>query len=178
MPVYIAKEFAVPQTIAVLPMENGSNDLDAPAYLRQLLFDRLSRRGFHLIPLADIDAKLKDAGFTDGGQLRGVDPKKIGEWVGADGLFYSTIDEFKYINVGFYAQRLVKIQARLVRATTGEKLWETERHGTTRLVATKKEEAKKLFASQLALQAIEKASHTPLRLESTIAVDALIATLP
>jgi len=65
-----------------------------------------------------------------------------------------------------------------VNATTGEKLWETERHGTTRRAAVSKDEAKRLFAEQLAIQAIERATHSPLKLESTIAVDSLIATLP
>ena len=177
-PVYLTKPFVRPQLIAVLPMANSSNDLDAPVYLRQVIFNRLQVRGFNLIPLEDVDAKLKAQGFTDGGQLGATTPQKIGEWLGADGLLYSSVEEFSYMNVAFYAQRAVKVHGRLVDAATGQKLWETEREAKTRLVAIDREHAKRLFAEQLAVQAIERATHKPLRMESFNAVNALTSTLP
>jgi len=100
-PVYLSKTFVHPQRVAVLPMSNETNDLDAAAYIRQLIFNRLNSRGIPLVPLAEVDAKLKVQGFTDGGQLRATTPQKLGEWIGADGLFYGTIEDFEYVNVGF-----------------------------------------------------------------------------
>ena len=125
--VYIASDYAASGVVAVLPMVNESNDLDGPPFLRRLLQDGLASGGFRVLPLEAIDASLKTQGFTDGGQLHAATPQKIGEWTGADTLLYSTIEDFDYINVGFYAQRRVKIAARLVNAKTGECLWETER---------------------------------------------------
>ena len=69
--------------------------------------------------------KLKENGFTDGGatargKTRGG---RMGQWLGAEALFYTTLVDFGYVNVGFYAQRKVTVMARLVDAKTGERLW-------------------------------------------------------
>ena len=164
--------------VAVLPMSNESNDLDGPIFLRKLLNEGMAERGFQELPTEAIDAQLKIQGFTDGGQLRAATPQKIGEWTGADTLLYSKIENFDYINVGFYAQRRVKISAKLVDARTGERLWEAERDGTTRVVATNRKQAENLFAAQLAVKAVEKATHAPLQAESRVAVLRLLNTLP
>jgi hypothetical protein len=176
--VYIAGDYAFAGKVAVLPMSNGSNDLDAPVFLRNLLQSGLAARGFEVLPLPQIDSQLKTQGFTDGGQLRATTPQKIGEWTGADSLFYSTIENFDYINVGFYTQRRVKILCRLVSAKTGERLWETERESSTRAVATNRRDAETLFAVQMAVKAVEKAAHQPLQPESRKAVLQLLSTLP
>src|SRR5262249_47408017 len=136
-PVYLAKDYAKPQKIAVLPMANETTDLDGPPFVRQLIFNNLAARGYMLVPLEQMDAKLLAEGFTDGGQLNAVTPQKLGEWVGADGLFYGTLVNFSYINLGYYWQRKVTIFGRLVSATSGEKLWEAERTWMTLNVVTK-----------------------------------------
>jgi hypothetical protein len=164
--------------VAVLPMDNESNDLDGPPFVRALMFDGLARRGFQLLLIPQIDAQLKTQGFTDGGQLRAATPQKIGEWTGADTLLYSTLESFDYINIGYYAQRRVKVLAKLVDAKTGEKLWEAEREGSTRVVATTKKRAEELFAVQLAVKMAEKLAHRPLQNESRRTVGELVSTLP
>jgi len=164
--------------MAVLPMVNESNDLDAPFYLRKLLVEGLAARGYQVLPVEPVDSQLKVQGFTDGGQLKATTPQKIGEWTGADTLLYGTIENFDYINVAVYAQRRVKITAKLIDAKTGERIWETEQEGSTRMIATNKKGAETLFAAQLAVKAIEKATHTPLQAESRLAVARLLNTLP
>lgn len=175
---YLAKDYVRPQRIAVLPMNNESNDLDGPDYVRKLLFAQLSVRGFEMVPLAEIDEKLKAQGFTNGGELKAVTPQKIGEWVGADALFYSTLEDFNYITLGYYSQRTVKIDAQLIDAHSGKKMWEAERGAASRFVATNKKQAEKEFAVQLAMKAVEKAMHTPLPIESRHAVGLVVETLP
>ena len=176
--VFIAGNYTFTGKVAVLPLSNESNDLDAPIFLRTLLQNGLAARGFQVLPLTQIDSQLKTEGFTDGGQLKATTPQKIGEWTGADTLLYTTIENFDYINVGFYSQRKVKIVASLFDARTGERLWETEREASTRAVATNKKDAEQLFAVQLAVKAVEKAAHTPLKLESLSTVNQLLNTLP
>jgi hypothetical protein len=128
--------------------------------------------------MSEIDAKLKEQGFTHGGQLGAVTPKEIGEWVGADALFYSTLEEFNYIMLGYYTQRTVKIQATLVQAPSGEKLWAANRGWATRLVATDKKDAQRQFATQIAVKAVEKMTKAPLKFETEEAVRRLLNTLP
>jgi len=176
--VYVAPQYVSAGKIAVLPMANESNDLDGPAFVRRLMCEGLSRRGFQVLPTGPIDDQLKQNGFTDGGQLGATTPQKIGEWTAADTLLYSTLENFDYLNVGFYAQRRVKIVARLVDAKTGVKLWEAERDATTRVVVADKKQAEQQFAVQLAVKAVEKMTHLPLQPESRMAVERLLNTLP
>jgi hypothetical protein len=176
--VYVAGDYVYAGKVAVLLVVNESNDLDGPPFVRKLLQEGLMARGFVVMPAGPMDEQLKAQGFTDGGQLGAATPQKIGEWTGADSLLYGTIENFDYINIGFYAQRRVKIKARLVDARTGERLWEAEREESTRAVATNKKQAEQLFAAQLAVKAVEKMAHTPLQAESRIAVYQLLNTLP
>jgi hypothetical protein len=176
--VFLSTNYTSPRKVAVLPVANESNDLDGPVMVRQLLFDQLLGRGWVLVPLSDVDEKLKEKGFTDGGQLRAATPQNLGEWTGADTLFYPVLQDFNYLNVGFYWQRRVKIAGRLVDAKTGERLWEAERAWATRELVTDKNRATREFAVQIAAKAIEKMTHFPLQAESRIAVDHLLATLP
>ncbi len=164
--------------MAVLPMDNESNDLDGPVFVRKLMQEALAARSFQVLPTSQIDEQLKAQGFTDGGQLRATTPQKLGEWTGADTLLYSTLENFDYINVGVYAQRRVKLLAKLIEAKTGTKLWEAEREGTTRVVVTNKEQAKQQFAVQLAVKFVEKMTHLPLQAESRMAVERILGTLP
>jgi hypothetical protein len=177
-PVYIATEVQPFHRIAVLPLSNEATDLDGPIFIRKLIQEGLSRRGANLVPLDEIDAKLKDNGFTDGGQLRAAQPADMGQWLGADTLLYTTVVDFGYINIGFYWQRKVKVLGRLVDAKTGTRLWETERGITTRWIVTDKEHAKREFVTQLAVQAAEKLAHQPLGPESRRTVDLLLDTIP
>jgi hypothetical protein len=176
--VYLSGHYTAARKVAVLPIANNTMDLDGPPFIRQLIFDHLSSEGFDLVPLADVDARLKDQGFTDGGQLGAATPEKLGEWTGADTLFYPTLEEFNYILLGFYSQRHVQVNARVMDAKTGERLWEAERDCSTRFFAPNKEQAKRQFAVQLAVKAAEKLAHVPLQAESRVAVDRLLATLP
>jgi len=159
-------------------MSNETTDLDGPPFVRQVLFNNLASRGYPLVPLKEVDDKLFAQGFTDGGQLGAATPQKLGEWIGADALFYNTLESFDYISVGFYSQRRVKILARLVDAKTGEKLWEAEREDTTRFVATNKKQAQEQFIIQMGVKAVEKMAHTPLKAETHIAAQRLINTIP
>lgn len=177
-PVYISSKYGALGKVALLPVSNMTTDLDGPPFVRKLLQEQLMARGYDLVPLETIDAKLKEQGFTDGGQLNAAKPDKLGEWLGADSLFYPVLEDFNYLNVGFYWQRRVKIAGRLVDAKSGDKLWEAEREWATREVVADRKHATERFAVQLAAKALEKMTHTPLQPESRVAVTRLLDTLP
>lgn len=176
--VYVSGQYAVPLPVALMPVANETTDLDGPPFVRQLLFDTLSARGMTLVPMADVDEKLKAQGFTDGGQLGAATAKQLGEWTGAKGIFYTNLINFNYMNLGYYWQRKVTVLGRLVRAEDGEKLWEAERTWMTLNIVTKHDEAAGQFLGQLGTQALEKTMHVPLQPEARIAVKRLIDTLP
>ncbi len=176
--VYISNQFTSARKVAVLPMVNESNDLDGPIFVRNLIHNQLESRGFQVLPINQVDAQLKENGFSDGGQLKAAKAQDLGQYTGADTLFYSALEDFNYINVGFYWQRHVKISAKLVDVKTGERLWEAERDWATREVVANTEQAKRQFAVQLAVKAVEKLAHVPLQAESRVAVNRLLNTLP
>ena len=175
---FVAPEYVSSGKIAVLPMDNQTNDLDGPVFIRKLIYEGLAARGFQVLPTGPIDDQLKANGFTDGGQLRATTPQKIAEWTGADTLVYATLENFDYIILGYYAQRRVKTLARLVDGKTGNKLWEAEGDASTRAIATNTKQAEQLSAVQLAIKFAEKLGHVPLRKESQLAVARLLNTLP
>src|SRR5262249_50743484 len=155
-----------------------TNDLDGPGTIRQMMFEALAARGVQLMPLAEIDAKLKEHGFTEGGQLKATTPQKIGEWLQADGLLYGTLEDFNYITLGFYSEGTVKISGKVMDAGTGERLWEAEGGYSSRIVVADKKAAERQLAIQLAAKMVEKATHYPLRFESLQAVHRLLMSLP
>jgi len=176
--VFVSDQYSRAGRVALLPMANETNDLDGPVYVRSLVRESLIARGFQIVEPQEVDAILKENGFTDGGQLGAAKPEDMGQWLKADTLFYTTLVEFNTINVGFYWQRKVTLAGRLVEAVSGQKLWDAQRTWMTLNVQTDAEKAKREFATQIAVQAVEKLTKSPLQMESRIAVNRLLDTLP
>lgn len=133
-----------PKRIALLPMGNMSLDVTAPDLMRNLVDSDLSAGDLDLVPLREVDEKLRTIGITEGGQLGSAAPQKLGALLGADGLLYGDIEEFKGVNVGVYVNRIVDVKLWLVDAQTGTKLWESSRrkaHTEARLNAQAVREA-------------------------------------
>ena len=85
---YAAPDLAsrLPSSVAVLPFDNESVSLKGPSVLRALATEALAARGFSQPEVSDVDAGLGRLGVTDGGQMRALDPKKVGEAVGATAM--------------------------------------------------------------------------------------------
>ncbi len=86
-PEFIARPFVPPGRLAVLPFANESNSLEAPGYLRQIVHRALKDAGYDLLPLDSVDAKLKQAGITQAGQLDATSPQELSDSLGASALF-------------------------------------------------------------------------------------------
>ena len=164
--------------VAVLPFDNQSVDLQAPVQLQQLTFAALQRRGYAPIDLDTVTTKLRAIGITDGGQLPAVDPQTLGKALDVDGLVYGSVEEFLFQDLGFLLRRIVKVQLKLVQASSAERLWENGGGGSTVLAAGNAKDAKKLFAAAMAQKSIENMTHKPLWKESNQAVDRALGTLP
>lgn len=76
-------------------------------------------------------------------------PRRLGEALRVDGLFYGTVEDFAFQNVGFMLRREVKLRLRLVFASTGETLWDDSGEGVTVLAAIKKREAERRMLLKL-----------------------------
>lgn len=167
----------LPSSVAVLPFDNEALSLRAPILLRRLATAALAERGW---PTADgeaVDAALAGLGVSDGGQLRAVDPRRVGEAVGAPGLLYGTVEEFTYQNVGFLRRRAVRLSLRLVEAATGELLWEASGEEVNSRLALRRREAGRSFVEGVVEQAAETALGVPLGREARAAVDEALSHL-
>src|SRR3954466_16299779 len=67
-----------PRRLALLPLSNGSLNVDAPAAMRNLLDSDLAATTISLVPVREVDDKLKGLGITEGGQIRALLPQKLG----------------------------------------------------------------------------------------------------
>jgi len=135
--------------------------------------------GFEVVPMEQIDDTLKDKfGITDGGQLPSATPQKLGLELGANGLLYGDLEEFNYINIGFFQNRIVEARYWLVDAATGDKLWEDEQKVIDPYIVTDVEEAKKALAVGLGVKWAEKAFHAALLPETAVMLNRIFETFP
>jgi len=112
------------RTVAVLPLVNNSNDVDAPAYVRDIFVAELGQFFYVIKPANDVDQILKNQmGVTLGSQLDMTTPQKLGEVLGVDGVFYGSLDEFSEKITGVYNVKRVRIRSKLVNCKTGETVW-------------------------------------------------------
>ena len=110
-------------TVAVLPIHNETADIDGPVMVRQL-FDQKLRPYYKTIPIDTVDVILRDqAGVTLGGQLAMIQPEKLGEILGVDGLVYGYLLNFEDVKTVIYNVRKVRAAFKLVDARTGKTVW-------------------------------------------------------
>ena len=112
------------RTIAVLPLINNTNDVEAPAYVRELFVEELGQFYYVIKPVKEVDQLLKDQmGVTLGAQLDMATPKKLGEVLGVDGVFYGALEDFNEKITGVYNVRRVRVRSKLVNCKTGQVVW-------------------------------------------------------
>ncbi len=114
------------QSFALLPLESHVNDFEAPGMVRATLREAMEKRGWRLLPDAEVEMGLKELGINYGGQLTRLTPMQIGEKVPADALIYGELLDFNLKTVGVLTQRRVEIRLRVVEAATGRELWTGE----------------------------------------------------
>ena len=112
------------KTVAVLPLINNANDVEAPKYVRDEIAKQLPPHYYVVKPPAEVEQVLKDRmGLTLGSQLDMVNAKKLGETLGVDGLIYGAVDDFSHNVTGVYNVKRVRLRLKLVDCKTGETIW-------------------------------------------------------
>ena len=140
------------ETVAVLPFDNESNDVDAADIMQRYVYLALKNSVYRVSDVQTVNDKLKEAGISEGGQLGALDPVKIGQDLGVQGLLYGYVESFGYLNIGFYTQKKVTLQLKMVDAATGATLWENSQTGATRNMTLDPEQgsmAAKLFPKRI-----------------------------
>ncbi|MBI2069168.1 MAG: DUF799 family lipoprotein [Elusimicrobia bacterium] len=184
--------------IALFPLANDSNDLEAPSLVRVALFKEMGKKGHLLIPMEEIDAQLKEMGVTDGGQLGAIDVERLREKIPADRFCYGTLVEFTFKSAVALSQRKVEIRLKLVDAHNGAVLYERQESGVTtrggtdaagdlvlnvagKVVKSVKDGAKKLMPAQTgkkAMDATDALADVELTAETDEAIRKLLEKFP
>lgn len=99
-----------PAKLAILPINNNTNDIAGGSIFRKLIFKDFQQKnsGYEIQDLEETDKLLNEAGITDGGQLQFFRPIELSEILGVDGLLYIDLDELKFLTYPYYHTRSVK----------------------------------------------------------------------
>jgi hypothetical protein len=89
--------------VAVAPLENRSNDLDASDVIRRSFVEGISARGWAVMPPGESDRLLRERlGINYGGQLKATDPGEVCRALDVDGVFYGDVLEWNKTTTGIY----------------------------------------------------------------------------
>jgi len=175
---YCADDFAAPRLIAVLPLENQSVELGAPALARLLMVERMRARGYAVQPIDRTDAVLKELGISEGGHLRARQPAEISAALAVDALVYGEIIEYNFVNIGVYQNRIVEISFAMIDPADGVPLWEDQRKVSNKKFEFDRDKIGRAFVAGLAKKVVEGIIDTPLKEECTEVIRRIAATLP
>jgi len=111
--------------IALVPVDNKTNDKQAAQFLREEILEKLYFKGYPKIPLDMIDEKLTaDCGWNpEINSGCNVSPEVIGELLGVDAVMYCILLEWKTSFISVYAPTTVSVSLELKSVRTGTTLW-------------------------------------------------------
>jgi len=147
--------------LAVLPFENGSNDVKGAEVTRKKLYEALIKGGYEVLDLEKTDSLLREAGVTDGGQLRAVDLSKIAEVLGTRTFVKGEVRIYyqgmsvEIFPPGLFFKREVKLKVTVLDALTEKILFEKERGN--RDIRRVEDDKKSSFLENLADSAVKNA---------------------
>jgi len=111
--------------LAVLPLVNNTNDVDAPEFVRERLVAALEARLYNVQPLEETDQILRDQlGISIGGQLEMADQQELARTLGVEGLLYGDLMDFHETTTGVYNSRNVRGRFMIVNAADKGTFWQ------------------------------------------------------
>ncbi|MEK7294121.1 MAG: GNA1162 family protein, partial [Nitrospirota bacterium] len=121
----IAPNVANPiKTVAVLPLVNNSNDVEAPGYVREELVLRLQAMQYAVKPVLQTDQILRDQlGITLGRQLDLTTVQQLSAALGVDGLVFGALDDFATKIFGLLTEKRSRVRLSFVNASDGSQIW-------------------------------------------------------
>lgn len=121
----IAPDAANPiRTVAVLPLVNQTNDVEAPAYVREEMILRLQALHYAVQPATETDQRLRDRmGITLGRQLDLATAPQLSDTLGVDALMYGVLEDFNTTIAGVLTEKKVRARFALIRTADGLPFW-------------------------------------------------------
>ncbi|MBK8913599.1 MAG: DUF799 family lipoprotein [Phycisphaerales bacterium] len=113
----------LPKSILVLPPLNESLEVDASGMFLSTISEVLGERGYYVIPVALVDAVLRENGVPLPPEMHSVRPVKLREIFGADAILYVNIRTWTTTYLLLDATTRVDLEYRLVDAASEQLLW-------------------------------------------------------
>lgn len=114
------------RSIAVLPVQNETPNLQAPEVFRPIVYQKIKQKGYESPALSFIDSRLAEKNIREAGQIHSLTPQDLGKLLGVDALLYPTVTEFSTTYLVAYASITVGAKFELKDARTGELLWQAD----------------------------------------------------
>lgn len=112
------------RTIAILPMLNNSDDVEAPEKIRAEFQKRIGRYHYEIKSLEETKRILNEQmGITLGKQLEMTSPQKLGETLAVDGVFYGYLLNYDEITTVVFNTKKLRMGWKLVNTKTGKQAW-------------------------------------------------------
>lgn len=102
-------------SLAVLPFANETTDLPAGELARLLFTLGMQEKGYQVLDNETVDAKLRELGITDGGQLNSITENELTEALQVEGLVYGTLLEAEYSTKAVASTKKATIAVRIVK---------------------------------------------------------------
>jgi len=130
-------ERQIVKTVAVLPVINKTNEVNAARLLRERVIEELRFKGYPRISSRETDRKL--SGICPEGTK--APPSVAGEALGVDAVLYCTLLEWKHSSLMAYSTSTAVAQFELRNTRTGERIWTVEKKTARRNFEMFKREA-------------------------------------
>ena len=115
-------------TLAILPFENETNSVKGALYLREVMQEKIGRKGYLPRPLSDVDQILSDQlGISLGGQISDSMLPEIGLALGVDTVMTGTVHRFGIgVTENHHLDSGGEVEGtlRLHDTATGKQIWE------------------------------------------------------
>jgi len=123
---YQKEEFFGLKKLAVLPLENLTNDKNAHQKIRAILISELLKKGVEVLDPGEVNRALEEMKLASVGALRVAELQELGKKLSVDGIIVGSVENFE-INrggsVSFVSYPEVTINLRLIEVNSGKMLW-------------------------------------------------------
>ncbi|NLI09195.1 MAG: DUF799 family lipoprotein [Elusimicrobia bacterium] len=160
-PYFINEKFSsVAETsVAVLPFDNESVDIDSEKYMRDEVIKKLVSFGYSPLTSSYVDEKLKEIGISDGGQLKAYKTSDLASKLSCRILIYGTIENYIFQNLGFIVRKKAELYLRAEDGYDGAVLYEGFGAGDDSKIYTSKKEAETAFVLNTGVKLVSNISN-------------------
>jgi len=102
-------------SLAVLPFANSTTDLAAGELARLLFALGMKEKGYDVLDVDTVDAKLRELGISEGGQLASIADSVLVNALEAEGLVYGALLEAEYSTKAVSSTKKVTIAVRIMK---------------------------------------------------------------